>query len=122
MSRKWLLLGIAILILIVVVITLVAVDFNGWGTALSGAGGPFAASLYGAFNSIPIWISSGGWPTLAFGIVVFGLVWPLVVAVIFWQKDVPYVLNLQQNPNATATGGSYQNQPSQNIIPLQENK
>ena len=119
MSRKWLIAALAIIILITALVTLVAVNFNGWGTSLAGAGGPIAAGLYSFANNIPIWISSGGWPTLAIGIIVFVFAWPLICCIIFWQKDIPYVLHLQQNPNAVSTG-NYQSAPNQNIIPLSD--
>ena len=120
MQRKYLILAVAILIVLAVVVTLIAVNFQGWGDTLAGIGGPASITIYNALNTIPTYIASGGWPSLLLGILVFLVIIPLGVAAIVWQKDVPYMLHLQKDPNATATGGVYQNAPSQNIIPLQQ--
>lgn len=120
MVNKKLIIAFAIVVAVAVLVTLIAVNFNGWGTALSGVGGPAAASIYRFTNMIPTWISSGGWPSLGVGILVFVIAWPLFIAAIVWQKNVPYVLGIQHDPNSSSGAGNYQSAPNNNLIPLNE--
>jgi hypothetical protein len=114
MSNKWFIAIVAIAILIAVLLVLVAMDFMGWGTAVAGFGGPVAAGLYDLFNTVPLWISSGGWPTLAVGMIVFLVVIPVIAGYVFEQKQVIATIK----GTNTSTSGTYQSQPDQNIIPL----
>lgn len=98
--------------IVAVLIVLVVIDFNGWGTALAGIGGPFTAGLYNTVNAIPIWISSGGWPTLGFGIVVFLVIWPLIIGYVFERKHVIATLR-----GATASTPAYDN--TMNVEPAE---
>jgi len=99
--------GLAILIIIVFTLTLItaliAVNFQGWGTSLAGVGGPFAANMYNLFNGVPVWISSGGWPTLAAGILIFLVGLPLLAAYAVWHYDVPYKITGATAPNPTSS-------------------
>ena len=89
MANKKLLVAFAIVVTIAVVITLIAVNFQGWGKALAGIGGPASTTIYGGLNTVPTWVSQGGWPSLAVGILIFIVAWPILVAAFVWQKNVP---------------------------------
>lgn len=89
MINKWYLLGIIILVIIVIIGTLVAVDFQGWGKALAGAGGPFAAGLYNALVTPFKWAASGGWPTLGAALAIIGILM-IASAWSVWHYDIPY--------------------------------
>jgi len=115
MSNKWFIAIITVAILVAVLLVLVAMDFMGWGTELAGIGGPVASGAYDLFNAVPLWISSGGWPTLAVGIVVFIVIIPVVAGYVFEQKQVIATL---KGTNTNSGGGAYQSTPDQNIIPL----
>ena len=117
MVNKKLIAAFAVVVTIAIIATLIAVNFQGWGDSLAGVGGPMAATVYNWFNAVPMWISNGGWPSLSVGMLIFIIAWPIFVAALVWQKDVPYVLGLQKNPNSASNSG-YQTAPSQNIIPL----
>lgn len=78
----------AFVIIIAVLCVLLAMNFMGWGTALSGVGGPFAAGFYKILLAPFLWVVNGGWPTLLTGIVVIAALM-LSTAYLTWHYDVP---------------------------------
>jgi hypothetical protein len=103
LSKKALAVVIVIVFALTLTAVLIAVDFQGWGTSLAGVGGPFAANIYNLFNGVPVWISSGGWPTLGVGILIFIVALPLLAAYAVWHYDVPYKITGAVAPSPAST-------------------
>lgn len=113
LSKKALAVIIVVVFALTLTVVLIAVNFNGWGTALAGVGGPFANNVYNVFNGVPLWISSGGWPTLAVGILIFIVALPLLAAYAVWHYDVPYKITGAVAPNPASTfTNTMQREPS----------
>jgi hypothetical protein len=117
MSKKALIIIIVLAVAGTAFAMAVWANIGGLGTKLAGVGGPVGNTIYNGLNSIPTWISRGGWPTLAVGILTFCLLLPGLVAYACWHYDIPY--KFTGNPNSTGSG-SYQSAPSQNIIPIDQ--
>ena len=99
MINKYYIIGLIICVVIAVIATLIGVNFMGWGTSLSGAGGPVARGLYNVFVTPFTWAASGGWPTLAAGLSIIGLLM-ILSAYAVWHYDIPYKITgaTQSNP------------------------
>jgi hypothetical protein len=101
-SNKVFIVVLVIAIILVSFAFCVALNVGGLGTSLSGVGGPIAKGLYNILNTVPIWISSGGWPTLAVGILAFVVVIPVLAAYLCWHTDLPY--KITGAPNSETPG------------------
>ena len=93
----------------------VAANIGGLGTMLAGTGGSTAKGFYKIGLAPVSWAASGGWPTLTVFYLLGLLFIPLCVAYAVWHYDLPYKISRQ---GSNAGNGSYQSQPQQNIIPL----
>lgn len=112
LSNKAFLAVILIFAVILVISVLIAVDFMGWGTALSGVGGPIAAGLYNILATLPRWVLSGGWPTMIAGvailiIIVFG------AGYIFEQKQIYGAITGAKAATNPINSGPIQREPEE---------
>jgi len=79
----------SIVIILAVVLTLLAVNFNGWGAAVSGVSGPFTSGISRLMQSPLNWALAGGYQLLIFYLLAFVAV-PVAVAYAVWHYDLPY--------------------------------
>ena len=87
MSNKLFLAIIITFVIIACIAVLIAVNFMGWGKALAGFGGPFAAGLYKVFAMFPQWVLNGGWPTMIAGIAIIGALM-FAAGYLFEKKEI----------------------------------
>jgi len=124
-SNKVFIAIITIFVIIAIIAVLIAMNFMGWGTALSGIGGPFAAGFYKLLVSPLSWASVGGWPTLlVFYIISFAII-PLLVAYSVWHFDIPYKITGSTAPSpASNYDNSMKREPEEpersNITPAKQ--
>jgi lipoprotein signal peptidase len=90
-----------LIIVLVVVLTLLAVDYNGWGTSAGSVAGPVTNGLYELGNKPISWAQTNGYTMLIFYIIGI-LALPLIVAYLVWHYDIGYKIN----GTAPTTGGS----------------
>jgi hypothetical protein len=88
-SNKVFLAAIIISVILVAVAFAIALNVGGLGDSVSGFGGPLARGAYNIFVTPFNWVASGGWPTLAAGIGIVGLLMVLS-AYATWHYDIPY--------------------------------
>lgn len=93
----------AVLAPLLIIITLLAVNFQGWGTAVSKTGGPFFTGLFNLGAMIPKFMLQDGY-RMAIGYLVGLLVIPLTVAYLVWHFDIGYKLGNASKSESPASG------------------